>query len=654
MSLTTLGWNAYFAAMWESLDREDGWMAARVVSQQRGLWRIAGDFGAGSFGAHDLGAQGSGECWAAPSGKMHATSEVHGDWPAVGDWIAAAISDGDQRSTIHGVLPRRSQFVRKTAGKRIEQQVIAANVDTAFLVVALDGDLNLRRLERYLAQCWESGAKPVILLNKADECRDFAESAAATERIARGTPVLVLSARTRQGVEALDPFLAAGQTVVLLGSSGVGKSTLVNLLLGQDVQAVQPTRGSDSKGRHTTTTRQLVSLPCGAMVIDTPGLRKLQLWDAVDALSETFADIDALAAECRFRDCRHENEPGCVVQAALHAGTLDAARLENRRKLEREQDFLRRKMDPEARKEAHDRIKVSMRGVRQMYRQRDKDGGKAMTALVLDLALARRIELAEARAAVDGAETFARLQPGGRAAVERIAGGYAIYCGANSPVTQAIGLGLDGAVSEEEFDQLESFYRNRGEPVRVETCPLADASLIEHFGKRKYRVTEFSNVMARPLCGADFPNTKFDLPGGISIEKIGTERIDLWTLTVSQGFAENFPVTQEILGVTRMFAFGPTVECYLARLDGAVAGGATLALREGVAGLFGASTLPAFRNRGVQTALLDVRLARAAAAHCDLAVCLAQPGSASQRNVMRKGFSVLYTRVKFERELAPA
>ena len=371
MSLTKLGWNAYFAAMWQAHEREDAWVAARVVSQQRGLWRIAGNFNAAGLGVRSFG-----ECWAAPSGKMHAASEADGVWPAVGNWIVAEIPDGDQRATIHGVLPRRSQFVRKTAGKRIEQQVIAANVDTAFIVVALDGDFNLRRLERYLAQCWESGARPVILLNKADECRDFAERAAETERIAGGTPVLVLSARTRQGVKALDPFLVAGQTVVLLGSSGVGKSTLVNLLLGQEVRAVQPTNAKDSRGRHTTTARELFCLPGGAMVIDTPGLRELQLWDAADGLSETFADIDELAAECRFRDCRHENEPGCAVQAALETGTLDAACLENRRKLEREQEFLRRKMDPEARKEAHDKIKVLMRRVRQEYRQRDKDGGK--------------------------------------------------------------------------------------------------------------------------------------------------------------------------------------------------------------------------------------------------------------------------------------
>jgi GNAT superfamily N-acetyltransferase len=273
-----------------------------------------------------------------------------------------------------------------------------------------------------------------------------------------------------------------------------------------------------------------------------------------------------------------------------------------------------------------------------------------MTAPILDLALARRIELAEAHAAVDCAEALERMRPGGVGAVERIAGGFAIYCGAGSPVTQAVGLGLDGAVSEEEFDRLEEFYRARNEAVRVETCPLADASLIRHFGERGYRVTEFSNMMALPLCGLSLPEVDGPSPAAsLTMERIGEQQMDLWTLTVSQGFSENFPVTQEILEVMKMFALGSNVECYLARVEGAVAGGATLALRQGVAGLFGASTLPAFRNRGVQTALLKERLRRAEAENCDLAVCIAQPGSSSQRNVVRQGFSVLYTRVKFER-----
>jgi len=274
-----------------------------------------------------------------------------------------------------------------------------------------------------------------------------------------------------------------------------------------------------------------------------------------------------------------------------------------------------------------------------------------MTTPLLNVDLARRMELAEAHAAVGGAETMRRLRPDSGAAVEQIAGGFAIFCGANSPMTQAVGMGLDGPVSEEEFDELENFYRSRGEPVRVETCPLADASLIGHFGKRGYRVTEFSNVMALPLNdGWSAQNWEGRTPG-VVIEKVGHGQIDLWTLAVSQGFAEKGPVAPEIVEVMKMFALSAGVECYLARVEGSVAGGAALAIRDGVGGLFGASTLPAFRKGGVQTALLHARLARATEAGCDLAVCLAQPGSTSQRNIVRRGFTVLYTRVKFETQL---
>jgi GNAT superfamily N-acetyltransferase len=261
--------------------------------------------------------------------------------------------------------------------------------------------------------------------------------------------------------------------------------------------------------------------------------------------------------------------------------------------------------------------------------------------------LARRIELAEAQAAVSCAETSDGTPADGRA-VMSIAGGFAVYCGANSPVTQAVGLGLNGPVSEQEFEQLEQFYRSRQEPVRVEVCPLADASLIEHFGGNGYRVTEFSNVMARSLAERDSSmseSTRED----VMIEEVGEKQLQLWTLTVAQGFSENFPVTQEILDVMKAFGSGPAVTCFLARIGGEIAGGATLSMRDGVAGLFGASTLPAFRKRGVQTALLRERLKRAANAGCDLAACLTQPGSSSQRNVMRENFTVLYTRAKFER-----
>jgi GNAT superfamily N-acetyltransferase len=266
---------------------------------------------------------------------------------------------------------------------------------------------------------------------------------------------------------------------------------------------------------------------------------------------------------------------------------------------------------------------------------------------LLSLELAREIELAEAEAAIACAERLKAAQGDGTGAVASVGGGFAVYCGANSPVTQAVGLGLNGAVSTEEFDRLEEFYFSRKEPVRVETCPMADGSLIELYRESGYHVSEFSNVMVRPV----EKTAAAALPAGIEIQKAADGEIDLWTLTVAQGFAEHFPVTQEILSVMRMFADGKNTECYFARVDGKIAGGATLALRGRIAGLFGASTLPQFRNRGVQTALLHARMQRAAEQGCELAMSIALPGSASQRNITRRGFRTLYTRVKFEREL---
>ena len=360
MSLKRLGWNSYFAALWQGRERPE-WLPARVISQQRGLWRIAGDFA---------------ECWAETAGTLRAAAETGGDWPAVGDWVAAEMLSGGGRPLIEEVLPRRSKFVRKVAGRRMEEQVIAANVDTAFVVMALDGDFNVRRLERYLAQCFESGAKSIVVLNKADDCGDLAARVAEVESIAAGVPIFSVSARTGDGVNALDTFLMPGQTIVLLGSSGVGKSTLVNHLLQREAQAVQSVRASDSRGRHTTTSRELFALPGGALLIDTPGLRELQLWGATEGVEQAFSDIEELAAQCKYGNCGHTTEPGCAVQAAIAEGRLDESRLENQRKLEREQEFLRRKIDPEAQKQEKDRVKVIHRGAKQKYDQRRKDGGK--------------------------------------------------------------------------------------------------------------------------------------------------------------------------------------------------------------------------------------------------------------------------------------
>jgi ribosome biogenesis GTPase len=336
-------------------------MPARVVAQQRKFWRVAGAFG---------------ECLAEASGKLRLAAEEGADWPTVGDWASVELRGASAVAAIRMVLPRQNQFIRKSPGKKIEEQVIAANVDLALVVSALDGDFNPRRVERYLAQCWESGVKPVLILNKADACENPSGKAAEMERVVLGTPVCVVSAKTGEGMEGFELLLKPGNSIVMLGSSGVGKSTLTNRLLGQSVQRVKDVRVNDSRGKHTTTTRELFVLPCGALLIDSPGLRELQLWDAEDGLAQAFADINLLARQCRFNDCRHETGPGCAVQAALCIGTLDLARLENRRKLLREQEFLRRKTDPEARSKEKQRIKRLTREAQKIYQHKKPESAR--------------------------------------------------------------------------------------------------------------------------------------------------------------------------------------------------------------------------------------------------------------------------------------
>lgn len=356
MSILRCGWNDYFEAVWKNAERPSA-VPARVIAQGRGIWRVAGDFG---------------ECPAEAAGKLRLAAEEGADWPAVGDWVAAVLRDQGIAAQIHEVLARRGRFVRKMAGKKFAEQVIAANVDEALAVSSFDGDFNPRRVERYLTQCWESGAKPVIVLNKADGCESRQEKIEQMERVAMGVSVCAVSAKTGQGFDELEKHLTRGQTVVLLGSSGVGKSTIVNRLLGRAIQEVQEVRESDSRGRHTTTAREIFALPCGALLMDTPGLRELQLWEADDGISQTFSDIESLAEQCRFGNCRHEHEPGCAVRSAIDAGALDMARLENWRKLQRELAFLKRKADPEASHNEKQRIKQLMRGVSKMYRDREK------------------------------------------------------------------------------------------------------------------------------------------------------------------------------------------------------------------------------------------------------------------------------------------
>jgi ribosome biogenesis GTPase len=286
-----------------------------------------------------------GEIMADISGKMRYEAGGREDYPAVGDWVAVNVRKEEGKGTIHAVLPRKSKFSRKMAGKELDEQIVATNVNTIFLVAALNQDFNLRRLERYLVLAWESGAKPVVILSKADLCTDLEQIRENVNSIAFGVPVIALSAQTGQGIEQLNDFLTEGHTLALLGSSGVGKSTIVNFLMGKEVLKTQEIREDDARGRHTTTHREMFLLPCGAILIDTPGMREIQLWDADEGMSGTFDDIEDLTSRCQFHDCRHDTEPGCAVKEALTEGTLLLERYESYRKLQRELAYLATKGD---------------------------------------------------------------------------------------------------------------------------------------------------------------------------------------------------------------------------------------------------------------------------------------------------------------------
>jgi ribosome biogenesis GTPase len=309
-----------------------GLVPARVIVQQRNLYRLVTN---------------AGEIEGRISGRF-AHEAAEGGYPVTGDWVAAELKGG--AAVIAHVLPRATAFTRMAAGTAKDMQVVAANVDTALLCASLNAELNLRRLERYLATAYESGAAPVFVLTKADACEDVGTLVESVREIAFGVPVLAVSVRTGEGLEALSALLAPGRTAVLLGSSGVGKSTLVNALAGAERMATREIREDDAHGRHTTTHRELILLPSGALILDTPGMRELALWDAeagvAAAFAETTAQVDELALGCRFRDCAHDKEPGCAVQAALADRALDAERWRSFQKLQRELAHTVRKEDP--------------------------------------------------------------------------------------------------------------------------------------------------------------------------------------------------------------------------------------------------------------------------------------------------------------------
>ncbi|NBB14125.1 ribosome small subunit-dependent GTPase A [Caulobacter sp. SLTY] len=346
------GWSDLLAESFTPHARA-GHMPGRIVVQQRNGYLVVTD---------------QGELRAKPSGRlMHET--VEDGRPAVGDWVALSLNPGERTATLHAILPRRTAFVRLAVASAATVQVIASNIDVAFVVASLNADLNPRRIERYLAAAWQSGARPVVVLTKADLCDDPEARAAEIAALATDCPVVVVSARQGQGLEGLLAHLEPGETCVLIGSSGAGKSTLVNAFLGEARMATKAVREGDDKGRHTTSHRELVRLAGGGLIIDTPGMREVGLIGEDEGVTAVFEDVEALVGQCRFSDCGHGGEPGCAVRAALESGELDPARWAHFQKLGLELAAVEAKAD-QAAKDAQRRARKQHRA----SKQADRDG----------------------------------------------------------------------------------------------------------------------------------------------------------------------------------------------------------------------------------------------------------------------------------------
>jgi ribosome biogenesis GTPase len=364
--LGELGWDEAWAGVFAAEAPADT-VPARVTIEFNHIYRVV---------------TADGELQAQLAGRLRHQATGRHELAAVGDWVAVRRTPHERAGTIEWLLPRRSKFSRKAAGALTEEQVVAANIDTVFLVMGLDKDYNPRRLERYLLMSYESGARPVVLLSKADLSDDVVARVREVQSVAPGVPVhatiavrraLETGAIIEPDVHVVEQYLGVGRTGALLGSSGAGKSTLINALIGEPVLKTRAVRASDSRGRHTTRHRQLIVLPSRSILIDTPGMRELQLWDVSDAAKDTFDDIEQLAASCHFTDCRHKDEPRCAVKAAVTNGALPAERLASYVKLQDELRELDAKRDARAQIEEKRRGKVTGKALKQLYKQRGRE-----------------------------------------------------------------------------------------------------------------------------------------------------------------------------------------------------------------------------------------------------------------------------------------
>lgn len=320
MDLRELGWDEQREAEFATF-RAQGWEPARVVNEDKLAYLVVGA---------------SGDLPAIITGRMRHLHADNAELPKVGDWVAIGVVPGESKALIHEVVKRRTRITRKVTGRESEAQVLVTNVDVAFVVQAMDETFNLRRIERFLVMVHEGGVRPVVVLNKLDLCDKPERLIKTAKEIAKDTPVLAVCAKTGKGTGLLREHLGTGKTAVLIGTSGVGKSSLINRLLGESTQPTLEVRDRDSKGRHSTTWREMIMCPKGGLVIDTPGMREFHMWTADEGLDETFPDIAACGAGCKFRDCTHVNEPGCAVSAAVAAGTIPQGRYASFQKLRRE------------------------------------------------------------------------------------------------------------------------------------------------------------------------------------------------------------------------------------------------------------------------------------------------------------------------------